>query len=93
MLVIGRALMSNPRLVMFDEPSLGLMPSAIDNAYEAINKLNKQGVSSLLVEQNILKCLEIAQRAYVLENGKIVLKGDAKSLLNNKDIKKAYLGF
>jgi len=92
MLVIGRALMSNPKLIMIDEPSLGLMPSAVDTVYEVIDKLHKQGVTVLLVEQNISRSLKIAQNAYVLENGKIVLKGDSKSLLNNKDIKKTYLG-
>jgi len=92
MLVIGRALMSRPRFLMLDEPSLGLQPNIVANVFESLKALHKEGVTILLVEQNVRKSLEVAQRGYVLEHGRIVISGDNKTLLENKDIRKAYLG-
>jgi branched-chain amino acid transport system ATP-binding protein len=92
MLVIGRALMSSPKFLMIDEPSLGLQPTIVNLVYEAITTLHKQGITILLVEQNVQKSLEIAQRGYVLENGRISMAGSSDELLNNKDMKKVYLG-
>jgi branched-chain amino acid transport system ATP-binding protein len=92
MLVIGRALMSRPRFLMLDEPSLGLQPNIVSNVFESLKILHREGVTILLVEQNVRKSLEIAQRGYVLEHGRIVMSGDNKSLLENDDIRKAYLG-
>lgn len=92
MLVIGRALMSRPRFLMLDEPSLGLQPNIVANVFESLKTLHKEGVTILLVEQNVRKSLEVAQRGYVLEHGRIVISGDNKTLLENKDIRKAYLG-
>jgi len=92
MLVIGRALMSRPRFLMLDEPSLGLQPNIVTNVFDSLKILHKEGVTILLVEQNVRKSLEVAQRGYVLEHGRIVISGDNKTLLQNKDIRKAYLG-
>jgi branched-chain amino acid transport system ATP-binding protein len=92
MLVIGRALMSKPRFLMLDEPSLGLQPTIVTNVFESLKVLHGQGVTMLLVEQNVRKGLEIAQRGYVLEHGRIVLAGDSKSLLADEGVRKAYLG-
>jgi branched-chain amino acid transport system ATP-binding protein len=92
MLVIGRALMSRPRFLMLDEPSLGLQPNIVSNVFESLQVLHKEGVTILLVEQNVRKSLEIAQRGYVLEHGRIVMSGDSETLLQNDDIRKAYLG-
>ncbi|MDW7673563.1 MAG: ABC transporter ATP-binding protein [Bacillota bacterium] len=92
MLVIGRALMSKPDLLMIDEPSLGLQPTIVSDVYDVISKLNEQGITILLVEQSISRSIEIAHRAYVLENGKIVISGSCKSLADNKMVKEAYLG-
>ena len=91
MLAIGRALMSKPELIMMDEPSLGLAPIIVQGVFDIIREINKQGVTILLVEQNAKKALSIANRAYVLETGTIVLSGDAKELMNNDSVKKAYL--
>lgn len=92
MLVIARALMSKPKIIMFDEPSLGLAPSVIKKVFETINFLNKEGSTIILVEQNVMKCLEIAKRSYVIENGRIVMSGNSNELLNTKEIKEAYIG-
>ena len=93
MLAIGRALMSDPKLISFDEPSLGLAPKVVLYVFETIKKLNAdQGITVLLIEQNVAISLSIAHRAYVLENGKVVLSGQGKELLKNDHIKRAYLG-
>lgn len=92
MLAIARGLMSKPKLLMLDEPSLGLSPTVVLRIFEIVNLLKKQGVTVLLVEQNVRHSLEVADRAYVLETGKIVLDGTGKALLNNEQVKKAYLG-
>ena len=92
MLAMGRALMANPRILLLDEPSMGLSPLLVSEIFDIIQEINKQGVTILLVEQNAKKALSIANRAYVLETGKIVLSGDAHELMNNDSVKKAYLG-
>jgi branched-chain amino acid transport system ATP-binding protein len=92
MLVIGRALMSSPKFLMIDEPSLGLQPTIVNLVYEAIEALHSEGITILLVEQNVQKSLEVSQRGYVLENGRISMSGSSKDLLNNEDMKKVYLG-
>ena len=91
MLAMGRALMSHPRLIVMDEPSMGLSPIYVNEIFDIIQKINKDGVTVLLVEQNAKKALAIADQAYVLETGKIVLRGNAKELMNNDQVKKAYL--
>jgi branched-chain amino acid transport system ATP-binding protein len=92
MLAIGRALMSHPKLLMLDEPSMGLSPLLVDQVFEIIKDINKDGTTILLVEQNAGKSLAISDRAYVLETGSIVLSGTGKELMQSEDIKKAYLG-
>ena len=92
MLAMGRALMSKPRIVLMDEPSMGLSPIFVEEIFNNIKEISAEGTTVLLVEQNAKKALSIADRAYVLETGKIVLEGDAKDLLNDESIKKAYLG-
>ncbi|MCF2671508.1 MAG: ABC transporter ATP-binding protein [Butyricicoccus sp.] len=92
MLAMGRALMAHPRILLMDEPSMGLSPLFVGEIFKIIEQVNKQGVTILLVEQNAKKALSIANRAYVLETGRIVKSGDAKVLMNDEDIKKAYLG-
>jgi len=92
MLVIGRALMSRPRFIMLDEPSMGLQPSIVQDVFESLKILHEQGVTILLVEQNVRKSLELAQRAYVIEHGRIVMSGNSKDLLKNDEVRKAYLG-
>jgi len=92
MVAIGRGLMSNPSLCMFDEPSYGLAPKVFLEVLEIVKRLREQGITILLVEQNVRNTLEIADRAYVLENGRIVLEGTGKSLLQNEQVKTAYLG-
>ena len=92
MLAIGRALMSKPSLVLFDEPSMGLAPQVVEKIFDVIVDINRTGVSVLLVEQNAEVALQIAHRAYVLESGRVRLSGTGKSLLNNPDVKAAYLG-
>ncbi|MDR1392338.1 MAG: ABC transporter ATP-binding protein [Clostridiales bacterium] len=92
MLAIGRALMSKPTLLMFDEPSMGLAPLLIAQVFEIIKELNSLGTTILLVEQNAQMALSISNRGYVLENGKIVISDDSKSLLQNDIVKCAYLG-
>ena len=92
MLAMGRALMSKPKIVLMDEPSMGLSPLFVAEVFKIIEEVRAGGTTVLLVEQNAKKALEIADRAYVLETGKIVLSGDAKELMNNDSVKKAYLG-
>lgn len=92
MLAVSRALMSRPKLLMMDEPSLGLAPLIVKNIFEIIKEIHKQGVTILLVEQNANAALRVADNAYVLEIGKITLEGTGKELLLNDDVKKAYLG-
>jgi branched-chain amino acid transport system ATP-binding protein len=92
MLAMGRCLMSRPRLAMFDEPSYGLAPVVVGELFTFIQKLRDQGIAILLVEQNIRHALEIADRGYVLENGRIVLEGVSQDLLVNDHVRKAYLG-
>lgn len=91
MLAMGRALMSHPRLIVMDEPSMGLSPIYVNEIFDIIKEINKDGTTVLLVEQNAKKALSIANKAYVLETGSIVLKGDAKELMNDDSVKKAYL--
>lgn len=91
MLAMGRALMSHPRLMVLDEPSMGLSPLYVNEIFDIIQEINKDGVTVLLVEQNAKKALSISNKAYVLETGNIVLSGDAKEMMNNERVKKAYL--
>ena len=91
MLAMGRALMSHPKLIVMDEPSMGLSPIYVNEIFDIIQEINKSGPTVLLVEQNAKKALSIADKAYVLETGNIVLSGDAKELMNNDRVKKAYL--
>lgn len=92
MLAIGRALMCKPDILLMDEPSMGLAPILVQEIFDIIKEINDLGTTVLLVEQNANKALSIADRAYVLETGKIILEGNAKELLGNEDVKKAYLG-
>lgn len=92
MLAMGRALMSHPKIILMDEPSMGLSPIFVNEIFDIIQEVSKSGTTVLLVEQNAKKALSIADRAYVLETGNIVLEGKADELLNNDSIKKAYLG-
>jgi len=92
MLAMGRALMVRPRILLLDEPSMGLAPLVVRNIFSIIEEINKSGTTILLVEQNAHMALSIANRAYVLETGKIVLEGDSKELLTNDSIRSAYLG-
>ena len=92
MLAIARGLMANPRLLLLDEPSLGLSPLLVKNIFDIITEINRQGVTILLVEQNVYQSLRIAHRAYVLETGRVVLSGTGEELLSNEHVKKAFLG-
>ena len=92
MLAIARAQMIHPKLLMLDEPSLGLAPIVVEEVFDLIPKISKQGASILIVEQNLNQALSIADRAYVLETGRLVMQGPAQELMENKDIQKAYLG-
>jgi len=92
MLAMGRALMSNPRLLLLDEPSMGLAPMLVEKIFEIVVEINKTGTTIMLVEQNASMALSIAHRAYVLETGEVVLSGDAKELSENPEVRKAYLG-
>ena len=92
MLAMGRALMSHPKIILMDEPSMGLSPILVNEIFDIIRSVNEAGTTVLLVEQNAKKALAIANRAYVLETGRIVTSGDAKELMNDDSIKKAYLG-
>ncbi len=92
MLAIGRGLMAEPRLLILDEPSLGLSPLLVEEMFALIERLNKEGLAVLLVEQNVVQSLAIAHRAYVMENGRIVLSGEARALADDPELRKAYLG-
>ena len=92
MLAMGRALMSHPKIILMDEPSMGLSPIFVEEIFSIIRDISAEGTTVLLVEQNAKKALSIADRAYVLETGNITLSGDASSLLNDESVKKAYLG-
>ncbi|BDG07212.1 ABC transporter ATP-binding protein [Anaeromyxobacter paludicola] len=92
MLAIARGLMGNPRLLLLDEPSLGLSPLFVKNIFDIITEINRQGVTILLVEQNVFQSLRISHRAYVLETGRVVMSGPGEELLGNEHVKKAYLG-
>jgi branched-chain amino acid transport system ATP-binding protein len=92
MVAIGRALMSRPRALLLDEPSLGLAPLVVKQVFEVIQRINKAGTTVLLAEQNAYAALKIAHRAYVIEGGRIVLEGDRDSLLGNESVRKAYIG-
>ena len=92
LLAMGRALMSHPKTILMDEPSMGLSPKLVKEIFSIIRKLHEQDITILLVEQNAKMALSIADRAYVLETGRITMEGDAKELLNNEQVRKAYLG-
>jgi len=92
MAAIGRGLMALPKLLMFDEPSLGLSPILVEEVFNIVKKINGEGVTVLLVEQNVRQTLAMCHRAYVLENGRVVLQGTGKELLNDDHVKEAYLG-
>jgi len=92
MLAIGRGLMAKPKLLMLDEPSLGLAPLLVKQVFGTVKEINAQGITVLLVEQNVFHSLSIADRAYVLENGSVVLEGEGKEILDNPQVKEAYLG-
>ncbi len=92
MLAIGRALLSRPRLLLLDEPSMGLAPVLVEQIYETVQTINRQGVTILLVEQNAAMALAIAGRGYVLETGGVVLEGAAGELADNPEVRRAYLG-
>lgn len=92
MLAIARAMMAKPKIILLDEPSMGLAPIIVKEVFEIIKKLNESGITIVLVEQNAKLALSIADRGYVLETGKIILSGTGEELLNNENVKKAYLG-
>jgi branched-chain amino acid transport system ATP-binding protein len=92
MLAIGRGLMAGPKILMLDEPSLGLAPIVVEMIFNVLQEVNRQGATILLVEQNVKESLDISSRGYVLENGRVVLEGAGKDLLENAYLKKAYLG-
>lgn len=92
MVAIGRAMMSRPRLLMLDEPSLGLAPLVVRQVFETIKKINSLGTTVLLAEQNAFAALKIAHRAYVMENGHLVMEGDRETMLGNEQVRKAYIG-
>jgi branched-chain amino acid transport system ATP-binding protein len=92
MVAIGRGLMGNPKLLILDEPSLGLSPLLVEQMFELIKRINQQGITILLVEQNVMQSLNIASRAYVIEEGTIAISGKAKALRDNAELKKSYLG-
>jgi branched-chain amino acid transport system ATP-binding protein len=92
MLAIGRAFMSGRQIMLLDEPSMGLAPLLMRNVFDALKDINEEGTTILLVEQNARMALKFARRGYVLESGNLVLEGDSESLLQNPDVKKAYLG-
>jgi branched-chain amino acid transport system ATP-binding protein len=92
MVAIGRALMARPKLLMLDEPSMGLAPIFVERIFDIIKEINQQGTTILLVEQNALMALDVAARGYVLETGRVALHDDAKALRQNEQVRKTYLG-
>jgi branched-chain amino acid transport system ATP-binding protein len=92
MLAIGRALMTRPRLLMLDEPSQGIMPKLVSEIFQAVKKIRDAGMTVLIVEQRISECLEIADRAYILQTGRVLMQGTSSELMDNPDVRKAYLG-
>ena len=92
MLAIGRGLMAEPRLLILDEPSLGLSPLLVEELFALVKTINAQGIALLLVEQNVVQSLEVAQRAYILDNGRFVLQGSAADIRNNPELRRTYLG-
>jgi branched-chain amino acid transport system ATP-binding protein len=92
MLAISRALMTRPKLLMLDEPSQGIMPKLVDEIFEAVSTIRKAGMTVLIVEQRLTECLEIADRAYVLQTGRVTMSGTAAEIRDNADVRKAYLG-
>jgi branched-chain amino acid transport system ATP-binding protein len=92
MLAIGRALMAGPRLLMLDEPTLGLSPKIASEIYAILKKLHEEGISLLLVSQDVIQALKISNRAYVMENGRIIMEGPSQEILKNPKVKEAYLG-
>jgi len=92
MVTVGRGLMSLPKLMMFDEPSLGLAPILVQDIFSMIKRINDEGVTVLLVEQNVTQTLKMCHRAYALENGRIVLEGSGEDLMSNEHVREAYLG-
>ena len=92
MLAVGRALMSEPKFVMLDEPTMGLSPKFVNQVFEVIKNLSKSGVTIFLIEQNVNIALSYSSRSYVIENGKIVLSGNSSDLISSEEIKKSYLG-
>ncbi len=92
MLAVARALMSRPKLLLLDEPSLGLAPQVVERIFSVLREVNASGVALLLVEQNAHKALQLAHRAYVLETGNVVMRGTGKELLASPEVRKAYLG-
>jgi branched-chain amino acid transport system ATP-binding protein len=92
MLAIGRCLMGEPELIMFDEPSLGLAPTVVQSVLKTVRDLNREGLTCVLVEQNVAVSLKLASRAYVLESGRIVLEGTGEALLSDDRVRQAYLG-
>ncbi|HNV35038.1 MAG TPA: ABC transporter ATP-binding protein [Bacillota bacterium] len=92
MLALGRGLMSNPKLLVLDEPSLGLMPVLCDELFAAIKKINEEGITVMLIEQRVLEALELCDRGYVIQNGRIVMEGTGSELIESDTVKKAYLG-
>jgi branched-chain amino acid transport system ATP-binding protein len=92
MLAVGRGLVSNPKLILFDEPSLGLAPMLVVQVFETVKRINEGGTTILLVEQNVRDSLEIADKAILLENGRVVLSGEGRELLGNEHVEKSYMG-
>lgn len=92
MLAISRALMTRPRLLMLDEPSQGIMPKLVDEIFAAVTKIRASGMTVLIVEQRMSECLEIADRAYILQTGRVLMQGSAAEIMKNPDVRKAYLG-
>ncbi len=92
MVAIGRALMGRPKLLMLDEPSLGLAPLVVKQVFGAVQAINQEGTTVLLAEQNAFAALKIATRAYVIENGRLVMEGDRETMLGNEAVRKAYIG-
>ena len=92
MLAMGRALMARPKVLLLDEPSMGLSPIMVDKIFEVVNDIHQQGVTILLVEQNASRALQLANRGYVMESGEVTMEGEGKSLLNDPKVRAAYLG-